>query len=138
MIDLFIYLFIFILSFRCNPCNGDGKLKCSHCGGDGRVKVTVDKDGKNHTEEKRCSTCGGDGQVRCNTCAGDGKILCKICSGHGYLRYFIEMTRTHKTLKHMKSIDNIPDKDLSPQEIQKAKGAPILEKTSVKQSQFQS
>lgn len=113
---------------KCGDCNGSGQDKCNSCGGDGRV--TKHHDGKS-TQEK-CNSCNGTGKKSCNKCGGDGKIKCNVCSGYGQIRFFIEMTRTHKTLKHMKSIDNIPDKDLSPQEIQIAKGPkPILEKTSV-------
>jgi hypothetical protein len=112
---------------RCGTCGGDGKCKCSHCGGDG--KVTRHHEGKSHQES--CSYCGGDGKVRCNSCGGDGRVKCSRCEGYGQVRFFIEMTRTHKTLKNMKNIDNIPDKDLSPYEIQQAKGKPILERTAV-------
>lgn len=60
---------------RCKICSGDGKVKCLNCGGDGRVKVTVNRDGKKHTEQKNCNGCGGDGQKRCTTCGGDGKVF---------------------------------------------------------------
>jgi len=117
---------------RCKICSGDGKVKCMNCGGDGRVKVTVNRDGKQHTEHKNCNSCGGDGQKRCTTCGGDGKVTCPTCQGTGQIRYFLLMTRTHKTLVNERVVkDSIPDSDLSDKSISSAKGAEVLNKQGV-------
>ncbi len=112
---------------RCSSCSGDGKVRCTRCGGDGKVT----HHGENgHTHQDKCNACGGDGQCKCTHCGGDGRLTCNTCSGNKQLRWFIEMTRTHKTLKNMKAVDDIPDRDLSPAEVNMVKGKPILERTA--------
>ena len=68
---------------------------------------------KLHTEHKNCNSCGGDGQKQ-KTCDGDGLVTCGVCTGTGQIRYFLLMTRTHKTLVNERVVkDSIPDSDLT-------------------------
>ena len=103
----------------CSECRGTGKDKCNGCGGDGKVTRT-EQDGETTKQvTESCGRCGGDGKVTCthHDCNGSGRNTCATCAGHGRLRFFDEMTRTHKTLVTADAIDRIPDNEIEPQKM---------------------
>ena len=56
--------------FRCNPCQGGGRIVCDHCAGKKRVTCPA-------------PFCHGKGQWVCTDCDGYGNRRCGPCSGSG-------------------------------------------------------
>jgi hypothetical protein len=93
---------------QCPNCKGSGNNACARCGGNGQITIVDDEESRLES----CSGCGGSGMGICSGCSGSCQRPCGYCNGSLTVRFFMEMTRTLRTLTSERVINSIPINDL--------------------------